>query len=67
MATNKLFLIQDSDRPMHVVAPSWQHALERWRDLIRSENVEDPLDEPVEPDGIALIATESTTFTELLL
>lgn len=54
-----LYLVQDSDRPMHVIASSWENAIDRWEVKIRIENnMED--DDPVEsPMGIFLIAEEN--------
>ena len=35
-----LFEIQDDDRPMFVVAENYDHALTKWKFLIKSENKE---------------------------
>ena len=35
---NKLFHIQDPDRPMWVVAVDWSAALEAWRRQVASED-----------------------------
>lgn len=57
-----LFQIQDSDRPMYVVASGWAEALAKWQALIKSENYtkfEDLLPyTPDQPQGIQLIATD---------
>lgn len=53
MSEFNLYHIQDSDRPMYVVAEDWQVALTRWKAHIRLENDGDEGDEP---DGIALVA-----------
>lgn len=47
---NKLFHIQDSDRPIWVVATDWQDALNKWRKLIVEENGDD--EASANPDGI---------------
>lgn len=54
----KLFLVQDPDRPMHVIANSWSHALEKWKDRIAQENTMQPEDVE-EPSGIHLIAEDN--------
>ena len=52
-----LFHIQDSDRPMYVVATDWNEALAKWREVIAIENEEaDCFDD--NPDGIALVAED---------
>ena len=44
-----LFHVQDSDRPMWVLATNWQQAIQKWKTLIAIENdmiascVEEPL------------------------
>ena len=49
-----LYLIQDDDRPMHVIADSWIDALERWKKFIAEENALDYTDVD-EPTGIMLV------------
>ena len=49
-----LFLIQDSDRPMWLVAADWGVALSQWKVLIASENDGDD----AEPDGIQLVCPD---------
>lgn len=51
----KLFHIQDNDRPMYVVAESWQAALDSWKALVRAENDGDEGDEP---NGIAIVCDQ---------
>lgn len=58
-----LFLVQDSDRPMHVEASNWQHALDRWKTLVARENDCQP-SEVEEPLGIAMVA-DDTAFLPL--
>lgn len=53
--TQNLYLIQDPDRPMHVVAESWTQAVTKWKQLVAVENDLKP-EEVDEPHGIALIA-----------
>ena len=50
----KLFNVQDSDRPMFVVATDWQNALDKWKAKVREEN-EGECDEP---QGIQLVCDE---------
>lgn len=54
MSKQNLYLVQDSDRPMHVIASSWSEAIEKWKALVAKENEMEPahLDEP---SGIQLI------------
>lgn len=54
MESRKLFLVQDSDRPLYVLAESWQDALEKWRARIYDENP--GLEVEWDPDGISLVA-----------
>lgn len=49
-----LYHIQDSDRPMWVIAANWQDALDKWKAKIKEEN-EGECDEP---QGIELICDE---------
>ena len=53
----KLFQVQDSDRPMWVVAVDWSDALRRWRELIYRENgdIDVENEDEVEPQGIMLV------------
>ncbi len=54
-----LFHVQDSDRPMYVVAPSWGLALAAWEKRVREENVGSiKEDEAVEPAGISKICED---------
>lgn len=52
-----LYLIQDSDRPMHVLAKNWNEALEKWKTLICEENSDQGWspDDVEEPHGIQLV------------
>lgn len=56
----KLFNVQDSERPMFVVADSFADAIARWTALIQSENPGQEIDPPA---GVQFIADED----ELLL
>lgn len=55
MIKNHLYLIQDPDRTMHVVADSWTQALFKWKQLVAMENDMKP-EEVEEPSGIMLVA-----------
>lgn len=48
-----LYLVQDSDRPLYIVARSWSNALEQWTAVIAKENEGD---RDFQPDGISRIA-----------
>lgn len=62
MQKNNLYLIQDADRPMWVVAASYAEALSRWTQLVAHENEQSP--EEVEPcQGIQFVCNSN----ELLL
>lgn len=53
----KLFHVQDSDRPMYVVAENWEKALRKWRNCVAAENEgTDPEDH--EPSGIQYVCDE---------
>jgi hypothetical protein len=54
--SRSLFLIQDSDRPMHVVANDYNEALAAWKKVVLAENPECAEDELELPDGIAFVA-----------
>lgn len=51
---NRLFHIQDGDRPAWVVAGNWQEALDKWRALIALENPGVDI-EDFDPQGIELV------------
>ena len=56
-----LFEIQDDDRPMFVVAENFDHALTKWKFLIKSENkeMEDEGDDTwLLPNGVRLICAD---------
>lgn len=55
----KLFHVQDSDRPMFVVAESFQDAVDRWEALVREENHTPPNEKIEPPSGIAFICDEN--------
>lgn len=46
-----LFLVQDSDRPVYVVAADYSHAVAKWQQAVADEN-EIPIADVGEPDGI---------------
>lgn len=54
-----LFLVQDDDRPMYVVAVNWQEALKGWKEFIqKEEEYDDEEMTDVEPTGIQLLAPD---------
>ena len=57
MAGDKLFHIQDADRPMHVVALDYNDALRKWKLLLADEN-ECEAAEIENPQGIAFVADD---------
>lgn len=59
---NRLFQIQDSDRPMWVIAESWNDALVKWKALIAVEN-DMSVDEVTEPNGIMLVCESDELLT----
>lgn len=52
-----LYHVQDSDRPMYVVAATWMEALDAWKEVIRQENPDEDTS-GTEPNGIALVAED---------
>ncbi len=56
MDNYQLYMIQDDDRPMWVIARGWQDALKRWQEWIREEDPPSWEDEDPQPNGIQLIA-----------
>lgn len=53
-----IFEIQDHDAPTFVIAKNFLEALDKWRSWVRSKNQENPLEEPINPNGINVIAKE---------
>lgn len=53
-----LYSIQDSDRPMWVIATDWMNAIEKWRARIREENPFEEGEPEPEPEGIQFICGE---------
>lgn len=66
--TLSLFHVQDSDRPMWVIAENYGQAIERWREQIAKENPKDDCSDD-HPDGVSLIAsgTDLEDIPEILL
>lgn len=52
-----LFRVQDSDRPMFVVADDFQQAIDRWRAIIVLENPDDDCSQ-TNPDGVEFLAND---------
>lgn len=52
-----LYLVQDDDKPMYVLASSWEAALAIWREYVRKWAGMLP-DEPCEPVGIQMVAPD---------
>lgn len=71
--TMNLYLVQDGERPMHVVAASFADAVHLWRAQIHRENADEYscADDPelTGPDGVTVIAcgTDRESMPELLL
>lgn len=66
-AAERLFLVQDADRPVYVVARDWNEAHARWQRMIRAENDMAPSDDCEDPQGIQLVAEATKDFPDLLL
>lgn len=63
----KLFLIQDADRPVYVVATDWTSALKRWKKRMAQENG-DLVFDVAEPQGIQMICqNDHADYPELLI
>jgi hypothetical protein len=65
-----LYEVQDTDRPMYVVAESWQAALDRWKGEIEIENgmkTGSFANEMPEPDGIRLVCANTDMAMPSLL
>lgn len=56
MSALNLYLVQDDDRPLYVLAQDWNDALRGWQLRIRRENDMEP-DEDCQPSGIHLVAS----------
>lgn len=54
MQTN-LYHVQDDDRPMHVIARDFNHAVECWRAQLQRENPDEDCSEE-QPCGVILLA-----------
>jgi len=50
-----LYYVQDSDRPLFVLAKTYEEALDKWRDVICKEN-DCGINEVEPPNGISLVA-----------
>jgi hypothetical protein len=52
-----LYHVQNSDRPMFVVAEDWNGAAERWAQLIAEEDccTVEELGDDIKPDGVAMV------------
>lgn len=63
-----LYFVQDTDRPMHIVADSYGEAVTRWQKQIQRENDSGDCDHE-EPQGVTLVAEGSNVdeFPSLLL
>lgn len=64
--TKNIYFIQDSDRPMHVIAHTWQKAIDTWKSQIGIENAMNA-SEVSEPDGISLVASNPVLCDEISL
>lgn len=53
-----LYHIQDGDRPMYVIALSWQGALTAWQNIVAREN-KGTLPFEHDPQGISFIADDA--------
>ena len=54
-----LFLVQDDDRPLWIIAPGWAAAVRRWREqVIIDSDPDDWADEDPEPDGVQRICDD---------
>lgn len=65
-----LYEVQDSDRPMYVVAKSWADAIDRWKAEIEIENGMKSgtfATEMPEPDGIRLVCANTDMAMPSLL
>lgn len=55
----KLFHVQDSDRPLYIVADDFSAAVTRWRQVILAENEgEFEPGELPDPDGVSLVCDD---------
>jgi hypothetical protein len=54
VVTNNLYLVQDSDLPMYVIADDFQAALSKWQKFAGENDDCDPLS--CIPSGVSLIA-----------
>jgi len=55
----KLFHVQDTDRPMYVLAPNWGEAVKIWQDSVTDENEAGCCGEPDQPSGVNLVCEEA--------
>lgn len=60
-----LYHVQDDDRPVYVLASSWEAALAIWREKIRAENEDvDPEELDLDPAGILFVAKDDEILFE---
>ena len=60
---DNIYYVQDDDRPMHVLAGTFEEALATWRQLSAAEN---PDEEPYSPQGVSLIAEANDVIVNLV-
>ena len=67
MGFRKLFHVDDTERPMYIVAADWTAALEAWRSQVSAEADVAPEETP-EPDGIYLVCgSDDLLITESIV
>ena len=58
----ELYLIQDDDRPVYVMAFNLSSAIRKWRILISAENDID-IEDVAEPKGVSFVAPKNEVIT----
>jgi hypothetical protein len=61
----RLFHVQDSDRPMYVVASDWKDAIDKWKDCVAHENDMEPRDVD-EPLGIHMVCDDDDLICDVV-
>lgn len=55
----RLFHVQDGDRPLYVVAETFEEAHGKWESVIRAENEMDASEDCEMPDGISCVCDKT--------
>jgi hypothetical protein len=61
----KLFFVQDSDRPMYVIAQDWKDAVHHWKQFVQQENDIIKLEDVEDPMGVEFLADQEDIIIKI--